>query len=74
MGLAEFGGGGSVKWKVEHGNGMLLLGAKDPQPVNGGEFTIVVDGQPLGTYLINDKVKIQIYWPPDQPPQATRKA
>ena len=70
MGLAEFGGGGSVKWRVVHGDKKEKGKDKDPQPVSGagGSFVVVMNGI-LQTFPIDDMNphQIQIYWPPDTP-------
>ena len=47
MGYAEFGGGGSVKWKVEHGGGDTKRGINsgdDPKPskAQGGQFVVLL--------------------------------
>jgi hypothetical protein len=44
MGYAEFGGGGSVKWKVEHGGDTKKGNDKDPKPTKeeGGHFLVLI--------------------------------
>jgi hypothetical protein len=49
MGYAEFGGGGSVKWKVEHGGsdakrGITINKGDDPKPTKdqGGQFLVLI--------------------------------
>jgi hypothetical protein len=50
MGYAEFGGGGSVKWKVEHGGsdtskrGITVNKGDDPKPTKeqGGQFLVLI--------------------------------
>lgn len=63
MGLAEFGGGGSVKWRVVHGNGKEKKD-KDSKPASGGDFVVVINGN-VQQFPIdeNNPRQIQVYWP-----------
>jgi hypothetical protein len=44
MGYSEFGGGGSVKWKVEHGGDTKKPADRDPKPTKeeGGQFVVLI--------------------------------
>lgn len=44
MGYSEFGGGGSVKWKVEHGGDTKRNDDSDPKPSKeeGGQFVVLI--------------------------------
>lgn len=71
MGLAEFGGGGSVKWRVMHGDKKEKKD-KDTQPASGGDFVVVLDmgGTPEQFQFPIDASnprQIQIYWPSETP-------
>jgi hypothetical protein len=72
MGYGEFGGGGSVKWEVKHGDGDSGNGdknggkGKDKHPGNAtGIFTVIVEeaGQLVyqGTVPIADG-KVKVIW------------
>ena len=60
MGQGEYGGNGSVHWKVVHGNGRSIVAtgkanAKgvDDNPATGGDFTVTVMGVAPGSYSYN---------------------
>lgn len=74
MGYGEYGGGGSVHWKVVHGGNGGVAAGRDPLPKrepNGqinGQFVVVINGTALPPIPINgDHDQIQIYWTPHQP-------
>ena len=71
MGYGEFGGGGSVKWKVRHNKGNEKPGGHDkdvPKGSEGGVFWVrLPDGEVKGPYPIDDTNPRQIVvtWTPD---------
>ena len=74
MGYGEYGGGGSVQWKVVHGgNGGVSAGRdplpkKDPDGVIRGEFIIVIKGEsPIRRPITGEHDQIQIFWTPHEP-------
>jgi hypothetical protein len=74
MGYGEYGGGGSVHWKVVHGgNGGVSAGRdplpkKDPDGVIRGDFIIVIKGEsPITRPITGEHDQIQIFWTPHQP-------
>lgn len=74
MGYGEYGGGGSVHWKVVHGgNGGVNAGRdplpkKDPDGVIRGEFVVVIKGEaPIRRPITGEHDQIQIYWTPHEP-------
>lgn len=44
MGYGEFGGGGSIEWKIKHGGNTEEYNGKDPKPKKSedGQFTILI--------------------------------
>jgi hypothetical protein len=75
MGYGEFGGGGSVRWKVIHGGNGDVHSDSDPVPKrepNGtyrGKFIVVINGERREYAITGDPDQIQIFWPPHKPRQ-----
>jgi hypothetical protein len=75
MGYGEFGGGGSLYWKVINGGDGGVHSGRDPEPKresNGkykGQFIVVIDGKPTAYDITGKQDQIQIYWPPHKPGQ-----
>jgi len=75
MGYGEYGGGGSLYWKVIHGGDGGVHSGRDPEPKresNGyykGQFIVVINGKPTAYDITGDPDQIQIYWPPHKPRQ-----
>ena len=76
MGYGEYGGGGSVHWKVVHGGDGGVDSGRDPLPKResdgrfNGQFIVVIKGRdPIAVDITGDHDQIQIYWPPHQPGQ-----
>jgi hypothetical protein len=61
MGDGEYGGNGSIHWKVNHGNGRIINvtgnvhadGIDDDPKDKGGDFTITVEDVAAGAYNYN---------------------
>lgn len=60
MGEGEYGGNGSVHWKVIHGNGRSIVASGnanvrgiDNDPAAGGDFTVTVEDVAPGSYNYN---------------------
>ena len=60
MGQGEYGGNGSVHWKVVHGNGRSIVASGkanargvDDNPAAGGDFKVTVDDVAPGSYNYN---------------------
>jgi hypothetical protein len=71
MGYGEFGGTGSVNWKVTHDeNGVKKQKGKDKDEhsgTTGGMFTVVVNGLVIARVPIdpNNSRQVLVIWPPD---------
>ena len=71
MGYGEFGGTGSVHWKVTHDEGGVKKQKgkdKDEHPgTDGGTFTVVVNGVVIARVPIDpaNARQIMVIWPPD---------
>ena len=69
MGYGEFGGGGSVDWRVVHGNGRNGFGHiggghghdNDPPKNSGGRFVVVVNGVVIADTWVDDG-RILVLW------------
>lgn len=65
MGYAEFGGTGSVNWRVVHGNKQQKGKHSDTQPSPAdGEFVVCYNGREV----FRDKLAgatVMVCWPPD---------
>ena len=66
MGYGEYGGGGSVEWRIVHGDKKQKGKDKDPQPVKGtgGQFKVYVDGLLVGSAAV-DTGTVLVVWDPD---------
>ncbi len=67
MGYGEFGGGGSVDWRVVHGDHGQKGKDKDPQPPKGsGTFRVYINGSttPIATTPV-DGGSVRVVWDPD---------
>jgi hypothetical protein len=66
MGYGEFGGGGSVKWKVHHSHKMHKTD-HDTDATKGGVFYVQLPDGVKGPYPIDDNNPRQIIvvWSPD---------
>jgi hypothetical protein len=60
MGAGEYGGNGSIHWKVNNGNGRIINVAGkaqadgvDDDPEQGGNFTVTVEDVAPGAYNYN---------------------
>lgn len=60
MGYGEFGGGGSVDWRVVHENG-AGKGGKDNDPAKGGTMAVFVNGLKLAE-VDADTSRIVVVW------------
>lgn len=75
MGYGEYGGGGSVHWRVVHGDKQQKGRDRDPDPNPslGGEFVILERSAPGSNYQevhrtrinFQDRRQLLIVWPPD---------
>ena len=67
MGYGQFGGGGSVKWKVHHNRGNETRGHDRDAPPGGMFYVHLPDGQVTGPYPIdeNNERQITVAWTPD---------
>ena len=68
MGYGEFGGGGSVKWLVTHGDDKISRHDKDTKPKDGtkGNFKVVIraaskksDAQAMTTFGTDGSVTLE---------------
>jgi hypothetical protein len=65
MGYGEVQGGGSVIWRIQHGDKAEKGKGIDPDPHDeSGTFTVVVDGEVVSKVPIR-KSKIFVIWSPD---------
>lgn len=66
MGYGEFGGGGSVHWRVRHGVGGGGGAGRDPKPDPGedGMFQVWVNGVLVATTAVNTG-RIIVAWSAD---------
>ena len=65
MGYGELQGGGSVRWRIQHGDKVEKGKGVDPDPSDdNGTFTVVVDGQVLRKVPIKNH-KVVVIWSPD---------
>jgi hypothetical protein len=76
MGYGEFGGGGSLYWKVIQGGDGGVHSGRDPEPkreiITGkykGKFVVVINGKETAYDITGKQDQIQIYWPPHKPGQ-----
>jgi hypothetical protein len=77
MGSGEFDGGGSVHWKIVHGDGEHGKAHqhggngkdKHPEKGAGGEFTVKLNGKTQFTAPV-DSSRIEVLW--DAPQSASR--
>jgi hypothetical protein len=60
MGYGEFGGGGSVHWRVVHGNG-AGKGGRDGNPPEGGTIAVYINGVKVGE-VDTDTSHIVVVW------------
>jgi hypothetical protein len=73
MGYGEYGGGGSLYWKVIHGGDGGVHSGRDPLPKResdgkyGGKFIVVINGEARAYDITGERDQIQIYWPPHKP-------
>lgn len=65
MGYGEYDGGGSVRWKVKHSNGVGGGSGRDPVDTTGQSFSIYVNGELIKTVPITANDDILIIWTPD---------
>lgn len=64
MGYGEFGGTGSVGWRVVHSDPVERKNGWDPQRhERDARFIITVDGKPVADAPITSRVRV--IWPPD---------
>lgn len=65
MGYGEFGGGGSVDWRVVHGNKDQKGKDRDPLPAKGsGKFRIYMNDRFLDETDV-DGGTVRVVWDPD---------
>jgi hypothetical protein len=75
MGYGEYGGGGSILWKVIHGGDGGVHSGRDPLPKRQddrsykGKFIVVINGERTEYKITGARDQIQIYWPPHKPRQ-----
>jgi hypothetical protein len=76
MGYGEYGGGGSVTWRVVHDlTAATTAEERDDRAPQAGVFKIFVNGQQVGEDIpFNgaDRSQIRIVWSPDSPADAER--
>ena len=65
MGYAEFGGTGSVKWRVVHGDKTQKAKDKDPKPETlSGNFVVCFNGKEVYRGELKNNT-VTVIWPPD---------
>lgn len=68
MGYGEFGGGGSVRWRVVHGDKAQKGRDRDPLPNHGagGVFRVYIDGSSTPVAVTSvDTGQVRVVWDPD---------
>jgi hypothetical protein len=64
MGYGEFGGGGSVHWRVRHGDGSPGKAGRDGKPNKSGSFQVWVNGVLVATTDV-EYGRVVVVWEDD---------